>query len=250
LVYYNENDPYAAAWLRNLIAGGHLPPDTVDERDVRNVRADEVRRYDQCHWFAGIGGWPYALELAGWPPARPVWTGSCPCQPFSAVGKRQGAGDDRHLWPVWFELIRQCRPPVIFGEQVASAIGYGWLDGVCADLEREGYAVGAAVLPASSVGAPHIRQRLFWVADGVGDTDRARSQGCGHVGERTDQLSAWAASKLIWCRDGKWRRIPAEPRLQPLADGLSGGRVGKLRAAGNAIVPLLAAAFIRAACLT
>lgn len=163
--YYNEFDPDAAQWLRNLIAAGLIPAGDVDERSIEDVRPNDLRGYTQCHFFAGIGGWPLALDLAGWPRDRPVWTGSCPCQPFSSAGKGDGFADERHLWPAWFHLIRECRPNVVFGEQVASAIRHGWLDLVSAGLEAEGYAVGGAVLGAHSVGAPHIRQRLYWVAD-------------------------------------------------------------------------------------
>ena len=163
--FYNEIDPKAAAWLRELIAGGHIPAGVVDERSITEIEADELTRFTQCHFFAGIGGWPLALAIAGWEPSRPVWTGSCPCQPFSAAGQGKGASDDRHLWPVFRRLIAKLHPERVFGEQVAQAIGFNWLDGVSADLEADGYAVGAAVLGAHSVGAPHIRQRLFWVAD-------------------------------------------------------------------------------------
>jgi site-specific DNA-cytosine methylase len=167
--YYNEFDPYAAQWLRNLIAAGLIASGDVDERDIREVKADDVRNYTQCHFFAGIGGWSRALRLAGWPDDRPVWTGSCPCQPFSAAGKRRGTADERHLWPDFFRLIAECRPAVVFGEQVEAAIRLGWLDGIFADLEGKDYACGAHVLGAHSVGAPHIRQRLWWAADCEGD---------------------------------------------------------------------------------
>ena len=163
--YYNDTDPFVCDWLRNLIAAGHLPPGDVDERSILEVTPGDVRSYTHCHWFAGIGGWPLALQWAGWPDGRPVWTGSCPCQPFSIAGKRQGHADERHLWPAFHALISECAPPVVFGEQVASKDGREWLAAVRADLEHLGYACGAADLPAASVGAPHIRQRLFWVAD-------------------------------------------------------------------------------------
>jgi DNA (cytosine-5)-methyltransferase 1 len=163
--YYNEFDPYAAQWLRNLIAAGHIPQGEVDSRSIKDVKASELTGYTQCHFFAGIGGWSRALRLAGWPEDRPVWTGSCPCQPFSAAGAGGGVTDERHLWPTWFNLIRECRPPVIFGEQVEAAINHGWLDLVQANLEGEGYACGAVGIPAGGVGAPHIRQRLWFVAD-------------------------------------------------------------------------------------
>ena len=167
--YYNENDPKAAAWLRELIKQGHIADGVVDERSIEDVRPDELTGYTQCHFFAGIGGWSYALRLAGWPDDRPVWTGSCPCQPFSAAGKQGGTGDKRHLWPEFFRLIAERKPPVIFGEQVASKPGLAWLDIVQADLEGAGYAVGAADLCAAGVGAPHIRQRLYFVADSAGE---------------------------------------------------------------------------------
>jgi len=163
-IYYNENDPKAAAWLRELIRQGHLPAGRVDERSITEVKVDELTAYIQCHFFAGIGGWPYALTLAGWPVSRPVWTGSCPCQPFSAAGKGLGTADSRHLWPVFAQLIRACQPPTIFGEQVASRAGREWLGGVFADLAGMGYSRAGADLCAAGVGAPHIRQRLFWVA--------------------------------------------------------------------------------------
>lgn len=178
--YYNEFDPKAAAWLRELIRAGLIPTGDVDTRSITEIKPHELTRYTQCHFFAGVGGWSLALQLAGWDPARPVWTGSCPCQPFSSAGKQLGTADERHLWPVFFNLIRKCRPLHVFGEQVASAIGKGWLDGVSSDLEGAGYACGATVLGAHSVGAPHIRQRLFWVADATGGQREQPIRAQGH----------------------------------------------------------------------
>lgn len=178
--YYNEFDKYAAQWLRNLIAAGHIAPGDVDERSISDVRPSDLAGYTQCHFFAGIGGWSLALRLAGWPDDRPVWTGSCPCQPFSVAGQGAGTADERHLWPHWFHLVRTQRPPVIFGEQVDAAIAHGWLDLVQDDLEGEGYAFGAVGVPAAGVGAPHIRQRLWFVAD----SDEQQRDGSGNLGAR------------------------------------------------------------------
>jgi DNA (cytosine-5)-methyltransferase 1 len=178
--YYNELDPYAAEWLRNLIAAGHIAPGDVDTRSIEDVRPDDLRTYRQCHFFAGIGVWSHALRLAGWGDEVPVWSGSCPCQPFSVAGAGRGVRDERHLWPAWFWLIEQCRPAVVFGEQVEAAVKHGWLDLVCADLEGIGYAVGAVGLPAASVGAPHIRQRLWFVADAMPAGRPERRTGAGH----------------------------------------------------------------------
>jgi DNA (cytosine-5)-methyltransferase 1 len=175
-VYYNEIDPYAAQWLRNLIAAGHLAKGEVDERSITEIQPDDLLGFDQCHFFAGIGVWGHALRRAGWADDRPVWTGSCPCQPFSAAGKQEGFADERHLWPTWFNLIRQCRPAIVLGEQVASALD--WLDLVSTDMESAGYAFGAADLCAAGFGGAHIRQRLYFtgVADAVG-SGRPRAGG-------------------------------------------------------------------------
>jgi len=162
--YYNEFDKDAAAQLRVLIAEGLISPGIVDERSIEDVRPDELAGYAQCHFFAGIGVWSFALRLAGWPDDKPVWTGSCPCQPFSAAGKGDGFADERHLWPHFYHLISQRRPAIILGEQVDAALKSGWWDLVANDLESLGYAAAAAVIPASAVGAPHMRHRLFFVA--------------------------------------------------------------------------------------
>jgi DNA (cytosine-5)-methyltransferase 1 len=161
--YYNEHDPKAAAWLRELIRSGWIAPGDVDERSIEDVKPDDLKPYIQCHFFAGIGVWSYALGRAGWSDDRPVWTGSCPCQPFSASGKSLGFADERHLWPAWLHLVRECRPVRIFGEQVASTNGLLWRDLVHADMEAEDYTVGWLDLCAAGFGAPHIRQRLCFV---------------------------------------------------------------------------------------
>lgn len=272
--YYNDTDPFVCAWARELIKAGLVPDGEVDCRSIEDVRPDELFGFVQCHFFCGILGWAHALRLAGWPADRPVWSGSCPCQPFSQAGKGAGFADSRHLWPTWYNLIRECRPPVIFGEQVASPDGLGWLDLVQADLEEADYACGAVDYCAAGVGAPHIRQRLWWVADSntarrgarregsppVGHGKTAESgSGVGRVGnnnnnkglegralrqgQRGGERSPWAASVPILCRDGRTR--PIEPGVSPLAHGVP-SRVGQLRGYGNAIVPQVAARFIEA----
>jgi DNA (cytosine-5)-methyltransferase 1 len=303
--YYNEIDPYCAAWLQNLMNAGHIPAGHIDTRSIEDVTPEELRGYTQCHFFAGIGGWSHALALAGWPSDRAVWTGSCPCQPFSSAGKGDGFADERHLWPAWQHLIAQCRPSVIFGEQVASKAVDAWIDLVHADLEGMGYAFGGVAFPAAGIGAPHIRDRTYWVADSdserrtwlqrqgssrldsrddferaqlgfrlgceaIGMADAAssgRREECAdggrlHAGDRAQGVAArpehggsdcqpgptngqWADADWLGCTDGKWR--PVEPGTFPLAHGVS-GRVGRLRAYGNAIVPAQAAEFITAYC--
>ena len=163
--YYNEIDPFAAQWLRNLIAAGHIAPGEVDERSIEDVTPDDLRGFTQCHFFAGIGVWSHSLRLAGWPDNKPVWTGSCPCQPFSTAGKGDGFADERHLWPAFNHLISECSPQHVFGEQVAAGGANAWFDLVQADLEGLGYAFGLVPFTSAGIGAPHIRERAYWVAN-------------------------------------------------------------------------------------
>lgn len=179
--YYNEIDPKAAAGLRALIEDGLIPSGEVDERSIVDVRAKDLSGFTQCHFFAGIGGWAHALSIAEWPDERSIWTGSCPCQPYSSAGKHKGGGDSRDLWPVWFALMLDCiaigiEIPIIAGEQVANAISHGWLDRVFFNLGGEGYTGGAAVLPASGVNAPHLRNRLYWMAYASGSKWRSEAK--------------------------------------------------------------------------
>jgi len=202
---YNDFDSKACAWLRELVKQGHLPQGDVIEKPFQDLTYDQIAGRKQCHWFAGIGGWPYALKLACWPAAQPVWTASLPCQPFSQAGKMRGEKDERHVWPDFSRLIKEHRPDTIFGEQVPAAIEQGWLDGIFADLETEGYTCGAVVLGAHSVGAPHMRQRLYWVActnggrwkksRGLGNTNSKGLAGRGlPVDQRGNQGKSGAAS--------------------------------------------------------
>lgn len=301
--YYNDNDPYCCEWLENLIKSGNIPCGVVDSRDIRDVRAQELTQYTQCHFFAGIGGWTLALQLAGWPADVPVWTGSCPCQPFSIAGKRLGEQDERHLWPKFFRLISECRPPIVFGEQVVSKLGKDWFFGVRDDLEALGYATGAAIIGADTVGAAHRRRRIYFVANSISDglkrivcnreekeqeiqtwTTLERNHreyatldllghGRRHGGNVCPMHDSWQIRSRLPVsvhRNMGYRAVYAtiatisyESGVQPLAAriprklgsqfaGVRGmariarrNRTGRLRAYGNAIVPQVAAAFIR-----
>jgi DNA (cytosine-5)-methyltransferase 1 len=181
IAYYNEHDDETAAWLRNNIAAGLIAPGEVDTRSITEVQPDDLRGFTQHHFFAGIGGWSFAARLAGWSDDRPLWSGSCPCQPYSAAGKGLGTDDPRHLWPDLYRLWRAYRPAIGVGEQVAGKAGYGWFDGVRADLAREGVASRTVDIPALAVDAPHQRNRLYWVAladaEGIGCRPGFREDG-------------------------------------------------------------------------
>ena len=241
--FYNDNEPYVAQWLRNLIEADEIPPGDVDERDIREVQASDLEGYGQVHFFAGIGGWPLALELAGWGD-RSVWTGSCPCQPLSSAGQRKGHADERHLWPAFYSLIKECKPPTIFGEQVASKDGREWLAGVRADLEHLGYAVGAADLPAASKKAKHNRPRLFFVAHGA---ELWSNGGEDYTGSDSIGWDTVPKSRNSHCTSA-WQSRPKsldKPPFPVLAHAIP-NLVGAVSAYGNSICPPLAAEFIRA----
>lgn len=248
LAFYNEHDPRTAEWLRELIRAGRIATGIVDTRDIQHIQEEDLGVFTQVHLFAGIGGWSLALRLAGWPDDRPVWTGSCPCNPFSLAGKGRAFDDSRHLWPSMLSLIRQHRPHTVFGEQVARAIEHSWLDIVASDLEGEEYAVGSVVLGAHSTKAPHIRQRLYWVADAAGD-GREGVQRC----TKAQVQKNWAPETLdAWHSPGDpfadWQVLLARSEFRCLADRVSSGLEVRpaLRGFGNAIVPQVAAAFILA----
>lgn len=226
--YYNEWDPQAAAWLRELISERFIPRGLVDERSITEVKAEDLEGFTQCHFFAGIGGWPLALQLAGVDHKKPLWTGSPPCQPFSAAGKQLGQFDPRHLAPVFLNLISQCRPPVLFGEQVAAAIGKSWMCDLQTHLEGEDYAVGFAVLPACSVGAPHKRDRLFFGAHQLADTRgerirmRARKSSC----PQGEDKSGREKRERIRADIGAERSYLPDCRAQPLCAEQPAGASG------------------------
>ncbi|KHS77005.1 hypothetical protein QT13_01825 [Pectobacterium brasiliense] len=251
--YYNEIEPYAAQWLRNLIAEKLIAPGIVDERSIEDVTPSDLEGFTQCHFFAGIGVWSYALRQAGWPDDKPVWTGSPPCQPFSAAGKGVGFADERHLWPAFHHLIKQRKPQVVFGEQVASKDGLAWFDLVQTDLEEANYAATAVDFCAAGVDSPNIRQRLFW----VGNSNDQSTQGYGRPeqiilpeGRENEErhtippdvaANIWSSWQAVKGADETTRIIPAG---YGKATHGNTGIVGRLRAYGNAINAEAAKTFI------
>jgi len=250
--YYNDNDPDVCKWLECLIKKGQLPNGHVDNRSILDVKPSDLSGYTSCHFFAGIGGWPYALRLAGIPDDLPVWTGSAPCQPFSNAGNQKGTDDERHLAPTFLKLIGECKPSIIFGEQVASKLGRDWLSDLRTEMETLGYEVGASDLCAAGIGAPHIRQRLYF--GGVSNSYGIRQQGQGEVGRssyseenRNREVrgainAVWSGTEWVRFKDGKTRCI--KPGIFPMAHGVP-ARVVRLRGYGNAIVPQVAATFVK-----
>lgn len=219
VAYYNENDPKTVGWLRELIKAGLIADGEVDDRSIVDVEPGDLRGFCQCHFFAGIGGWSYALRLAGWSDDRHVWTFSCPCQGISSAARGRFAAED--MWPHQRRLLTAERPTVFFGEQVVKS---SWFDSLCDDVEAVGYEIGAGVLPAVCVGADHIRPRIYFV---------------GHANRYSKPVSAVYGEVARVLRDRCLSRdvVPSH--------GLSRNMVA-LSGFGNAIVPQVAAAFIEA----
>ncbi len=270
--YYNENDKGAVEWLHNLMRRNLIPRGEIDERSIVDVQPADLRGYRHVHLFAGIGGWAYAAKLARWPCETELWTASCPCQPFSSAGNKRGYNDPRHLWPHVARLVSANRPACVVGEQTSSNLGYAWFDKVAADLEASSYACRAVDIPAVAIGAPHLRQRLWWVAVANaagpgGDVTVGEAQGRAPLARLAPSNQAfadpWVGGNFIECADGQ--RRAAKPGIRWMVDGLPGGmvcvrsgstdtpeatryvdRAALWRGFGNAIVPQLAAKILGA----
>lgn len=243
--YYSEINPFAAQTLRNLIEGGHIAPGDVDERSIEDVHPDDLRNYTQCHFFAGIGVWSLALRRSGWPDELPVWTGSCPCQPYSKAGKGLGFADERDLWPDWHHLIRERRPAEVLGEQVADAIKHGWLDRTYSDLEAEGYAMGALRFGADLAGAPIERQRIYFAAQHLGARmegfEPSGSSGQAGSGRWRGQEDLRAIAYAPLQQGNRWPK----PLVRRVDDGLA-ECMDPLHAIGNALNADAATLFVKA----
>jgi DNA (cytosine-5)-methyltransferase 1 len=239
--YYNEFDKNAVQWLRELIKDGQIAPGDVDERSICDVRPDELIGYEQVHLFAGVATWSYALRQAGWPDTRSIWSASLPCQPFSSAGSQRGLEDDRHLWPVVYNLIKECRPSIIVGEQSASPKALEWWDAVANDLEAADYATAAVDMAGGCVGAYHQRNRLWWVATssvgnangqqpansitGSGDDRNGSTRRLGTTEDRSSRPAIWENTHWLQCKDGKYRA--ADQDIYPLSGvvGMARGRI-------------------------
>jgi DNA (cytosine-5)-methyltransferase 1 len=209
-VQFVEIEPYAQKVLAKNF------PDVPIHDDIKTFSADE---------FYGVG----------------LLTGGYPCQPFSQAGKRRGKEDDRHLWPEMFRIIKECRPTWICCENVVGHIKLG-LDEVLTDLENEGYSCQSFVIPACAKDAPHRRDRLWIVANSLGQRPQGRLQrgedqkwegelghsGCGSPVHRQQDEGFW----------------PVEPRICRVVDGIP-NRTHRIKGLGNAIVPQVAYEIMR-----
>ena len=199
-----------------------------------------------------------------------ILTAGYPCQPFSQAGKRLGAEDDRHIWPHIREIVAQKRPAWCVFENVYGHVSMG-LDQVLSDLETDGYATRAFIVPACGVDAPHRRDRVWIIGRNVGDTEGIGRNGWAETAGRTGQThkqdeprpeirgefggsgedvadtdsarceEQWwgepAQSQYEAAKRGDWWL--SEPPVGRLAHGIP-NRVDQLKGLGNAILPQIA----------
>lgn len=239
-VGYIEIDPYCQEVLKQRIRDGHL-----DDAPIFS----DLRKFD---------GQPYRGKVD-------CLTSGFPCQPFSIAGKQLGEADPRNLWPDIARLIREVRPGYVFLENVTALLSNGYFGRVLGDLAESGYGVRWDCIPASSVGAPHRRDRLWIVANrDQGTVLEENTKGCGLEQNPLDVVRRNEGSNRLRavCEEvadaeragleGKPERQarsvqPAErswwltePAVGRVANGVS-DRVGKLRALGNSVVPAVVA---------
>lgn len=247
--YYNENNKFCAQWLRNLIAAELLQPGDVDDRSIVDVRAADLRGYAQCHFFAGIGGWPYALRLAEWPDARKAWSASVPCQPWSRARiyhkERERERDERDLWPIFFALVKQLRPTIVFGEQVTGIKVMPWIARLRKDFFASEYDLFTEQRKAFDHGSSQLRPRYYFSAH-LDSARRERLVTSRSLSEA--RIWRWRSKEDLRAIAG----APFEPGdrwPQPLlrsGDARVPRRMDIIRGYGNAIDPWVAADFIQA----
>ena len=134
-----------------------------------------------------------------------IITAGYPCQPFSLAGKRLGENDHRHLWPHIRRIVLAVKPVWVFCENVAAHLTHGFPE-VRADLEAIGYRVEAGIFSAAEVGAPHLRERLFFLGQ-LSDAERLHSK---HMHE-PDMLRRWpdeAEQAGLGCGAGCCQHVP------------------------------------------
>jgi len=234
--YYNENDLFTAQWLHNLIAAGMIPGGWVDTRSIEDVTNNDLQGFSQWHFFAGIGGWCEALRLSGLSKASGICTGSPPCQENSIAaaihGKRTGLRGVRSgLAHRWLDLVEALRPRLVLFENVPGI--QKWQAEITGRLEGFGYRTSVQNLSAASVGAPHLRRRVWITAD----RDGQRLPVAGAQGPPKNNSQSWAAPPR-----GVWRED--HTGAGRLADGVP-KRMASIRAFGNSIVPQVAAQIIQ-----
>lgn len=202
VIWQSENDPYASRVLAKHWP--HVP----NLGDITTIDWSTVERPDLI-----CGGYP--------------------CQPFSVAGRRAGDADERHLWPYMRNALGILRPRMALLENVPGHLGLGF-DTVLSDLADLGFDVEWSLVSACSMGASHMRQRLFALAHAPGE----RSPG-GNAGTERRPLSTRRMESQRLGGINVWPTNRAEPGLVGGSHGIP-SRVDRVRTLGNAVVPQVA----------
>ena len=213
MILYNDNDNYCCKVLRTRVNDGQLPSGVVDPRPIQELEPDLLRAFRQIHLFAGIGGFPLGLRWAGVPLDWSILTGGFPCQDISIAGKGAGIDGDRSgLWSEMLRCIRMARPQIVCVENVAALLVRG-LDRVVRQLAEIGYDCEWHCIPASYVGAPHRRDRV-WIVGHAVDLRQLQPQGCEpDKRRRTGDTGATVADAAGCVCDGEFRG--QRPKVRP-----------------------------------
>lgn len=202
----------------------------VLEKDIKEISPKEVSKYQEVHWFAGIGGFSLGLHWARW--SLPIWTGGFPCQDISCAGTGEGLSGKRSgLWWEWLRLIKACRPVRLLIENSPILRSRG-ADEVLDSLEEIGYTCWPIVVGAVHVGAPIKRSRSFTVAvtDKIVGKTRVRFSKHLQGGEK-------GVPKTVGQRFdvNKWG-LDSAPRISRM-DARIPARVDRLEQLGNSVCP-------------
>lgn len=229
---YVENDDYCQRVIRQRIGEGAL--------DTAPIFSGVNEFIDQgcCELYRGI---------------TDIVTGGFPCQPFSVAGKQEAESDERNLWPQTIDIIRRVRPRFAFLENVRGLLRSGYFGTIIKDLADSGYNARWRLLSAEEVGAPHLRDRLWILAEApdVAELRSSRwnyidtyskevSNSVGYRLEREQQRGAEALATYRSSDEANPYWWTNEPSVGRVVDGLT-NRIQRIRAVGNAQVPLAAA---------
>ena len=240
-VCYVEREAYPAAVLVSRMAEGAL---------------DEAPIWDDLETFDG----------RPWRGIVDIISAGFPCQPWSTAGEQKGTDDDRWLWPAIARILRHVRPRYIFLENVPNLVN-GGPDPILCDLAGLGYDATWDVFSAFSVGAPHIRKRLFLLAHADGGRLPRENLHVRKGGQEQDQIDAPRCGQNVANPNSKgllpsgaigsetpfpFPKSPgegcewwlSEPDMGRVADGVA-HKVDRIRAIGNAVVPGVAAVAFR-----
>jgi site-specific DNA-cytosine methylase len=236
MILYTDIEPFCCEVLRARVADGGLLPGDVWERDVRTLTADELKPYTQVHLFCGIGASPLGLKWARWPSDLSVVTAGFPCTDISVAGEGEGiSGDESGLYVEAIRVVDLLRPEYAILENSPALTSRG-LGDVLGDLAAIGYDAEWTCFPASAIGAPHKRDRMWIVAypmrDGMPRLVACRSpRQDGQRWSRSQADLQFIAATAFQPGD-RW----PQPLIRRVDDGFS-NRLDRLHALGNAQVP-------------